>query len=127
VEETHFRNKINELEKQGLLEKIKEPPTILTNHERVNEMEGKIDPLVEGDLDRTDLENVSDNQTYMLTNSDIDSELADEAKKDLFDSDTIKLSRFGKNLEVSLFWEEKFVMIVRFLQFYGFLYVILYE
>jgi len=87
----------------------------MTNHERVNEMEGKIDPLIEGDLDRTDLENVSDNQTYMLTNSDIDSELADEAKKELFDSDTIKLSRFGKNLEVSLFWEEKFVMIIRFL------------
>lgn len=90
-------------------------------------MEGKIDPLVEGDLDRSDLENVSDNKTYMLTNSDIDSELAAEAKKELFDPDTIKTSWFGNNVITSLFWEEKIVMIIRYLQFYGFLMAELYE
>jgi hypothetical protein len=110
-----FKNKINDLEKQGLLELVQPPPEVLTNHERVREMEGKIDPLVEGDLDRTDLENVSDNKTYMLTNSDIDSELAGESKKELFDPETIILSRIGKNVVTSLFWEEKFVMIIRYL------------
>jgi len=91
------------------------PPAVLTNHERVEDMEGKVDPLVEGDLDRSDLENVSDNKTYMLTNSDIDSELADEAKKELFDPDTIKTSPCGGNIVTSLFWEEKLVLIIRYL------------
>lgn len=78
-------------------------------------MHGKVDPLVEGDLDREDLENVSDNKTYMLTNSDLDSELADEKKKDLFDPDTILVSRLGRNVVTSLFWEEKLIMMIRYL------------
>lgn len=110
-----FKEKVNEVEKQGLLELMQPPPAVLTNHERVVEMEGKIDPLVEGDLDRSDLENVSDNKTYMLTNSDIDSELASEAKKELFDPETIKTSWLGNNVVTSLFWEEKFIMIIRYL------------
>lgn len=38
----------------------------------------------------------------------------------------IKENFFG-NLEISLFWEEKIIMIIRFVQFYGFLLMCLYE
>ena len=31
------------------------------------------------------------------------------------------------NMPVSLFWEEKFVMIIRYLQFYGFFLLIFFE
>ena len=38
----------------------------------------------------------------------------------------IEVNYFG-NLNVSLFWEEKFLLIFRFIQFYGFFLMIVYE
>ena len=78
-------------------------------------MEGKPDPLIEGDLDRTDLDNVSDNRTYMLTNSDLDSDMARDTRKEVFDPSTIRLSRCMRNVVTSLFWEEKLIILIRYL------------
>jgi len=36
-------------------------------------------------------------------------------------------SKYGKNLVVSLFWEEKILLILRFLQLYGYLMLVCYE
>jgi hypothetical protein len=38
----------------------------------------------------------------------------------------IKTNRMG-NLEISLFWEEKALIIIRFIQFYGYLLMVFYE
>ena len=39
----------------------------------------------------------------------------------------IRTSRLFDNLDISLFWEEKALIIIRFAQLYGFLLLIMFE